>query len=80
MGKSGFVEPRAVVGTFWDFDTLSRLTPGAGHNDLRLKAEAGVTIGAAGGAKLQAGGGVEEGEPGAPNIWSGRLRLSVPMQ
>lgn len=81
LDKSGFIEPRAALGTFWDFDSLSRLAPdAAGHNDMRLKAEAGVTIGATGGTKLQAGGTVEEGDPGAANVWSGRLQLSVPMQ
>lgn len=81
LDKSGYIEPRAALGTFWDFDSLSRLAPGtAGHNDMRLKAEAGVTIGATDGTKLQAGGAVEEGEPGAANVWSGRLQLSVPMQ
>ncbi len=81
LDKSGFIEPRAALGTFWDFDSLSRLAPGnAGHNDMRLKAEAGVTIGATDGTKLQAGGTVEEGDPGAANVWSGRLQLSVPMQ
>jgi hypothetical protein len=81
LDKSGFIEPRAALGTFWDFGTLSRLAPGAaGHNDMRLKAEAGVTIGATDGTKLQAGGTVEEGEPGAANVWSGRFQLSVPMQ
>jgi hypothetical protein len=81
LDKSGYIEPRAAFGTFWDFDSLSRLAPGAaGHNDMRLKAEAGVTIGATDGTKLQAGGAVEEGEPGAASVWSGRLQLSVPMK
>jgi hypothetical protein len=81
MGRAGFIEPRAVIGTFWDFDTLSRLAPGtADHNDLRLKAEAGVTIGGTGGTKVQAAGAVEEGAAGAADVWSGRLQLSVPMQ
>ena len=81
LDKSGYIEPRAAVGTFWDFDSLSRLAPGAaGHSDMRLKAEAGVTIGATDGTKLQAGGAVEEGEPGAASVWSGRLQLSVPMR
>ena len=81
LDKSAFIEPRAAIGTFWDFDSLSRLAPGtAGHHDMRLKAEAGVTIGATDGTKLQAGGGVEEGEAGTADIWSGRLQLSVPMQ
>lgn len=81
LDKSGFIEPRAVIGTFWDFETLSRLAPGtAGHHELRLRAEAGVTIGATDGTKLQAAGTVEEGEAGTADIWSGRLQLSVPMQ
>lgn len=81
LDKSGYIEPRAALGTFWDFDSLSRLAPGAaGHSDMRLKAEAGVTIGATDGTKLQAGGAVEEGEPGAASVWSGRLQLSVPMK
>ncbi len=81
LDKSGYIEPRAALGTFWDFDSSIRLAPGAaGHNDMRLKAEAGVTIGATDGTKLQAGGAVEEGEPGAASVWSGRLQLSVPMQ
>lgn len=81
MDKAGFIEPRAAIGTFWDFDTLSKLTPGAaGHNDMRLKAEAGVTIGNNAGTKLQAGGSVEEGVSGSANVWSGRLQLSVPMR
>jgi hypothetical protein len=81
LDKSGFIEPRAVIGTFWDFDTLSRLAPGtAGHHEMRLRAEAGVTIGATDGTKLQAAGTVEEGEAGTADTWSGRLQLSVPMQ
>jgi hypothetical protein len=81
LDKSGFIEPRAAVGTFWDFDSLSRLAPGtASNHDMRLKAEAGVTIGATDGTKLQAAGGVEEGEAGTADIWSGRLQFSVPMQ
>lgn len=81
MDKAGFIEPRAAVGTFWDFDSLSRLAPGtAGHNDLRLRAEAGVTIGAIDGTKLQAAGGVQEGETGTESVWSGRLQLSVPLR
>jgi hypothetical protein len=81
LDQSTFIEPKATVGSFWGIDSLSKLAPGtAGHNDMRLKAEAGVTIGTSGGTKLQAGGGVEEGEPGAANVWTGRLQLSVPMK
>jgi hypothetical protein len=81
LDKSMFIEPKAVIGSFWGIESLSKLAPGAsGNNDMRLKAEAGVTIGASDGAKLQAAGGVEEGEPGADDVWSGRLQLSVPMK
>lgn len=81
LDKAGYIEPRASIGTFWDFESLSRLAPAtSGHHDLRLKAEAGVTVGATDGTKLKAAGGVEEGQPGAADIWSGRLQLSVPMQ
>lgn len=81
LDKSGFVEPKAAIGTFWDIHSLSRLAPGtAGHHDMRLKAEAGISIGVTDGTKLQAAGTVEEGEAGAANVWSGRLQLSVPIQ
>jgi hypothetical protein len=81
LGKETFVEPRAVIGSFWDIDSLSSLAPGSeSHGAIRLKAEAGLTIGMDDGAKLQAGGAVEEGALGAPDVWSGRLQLSVPMR
>jgi hypothetical protein len=70
-----------VIGSFWDIDSLSSLAPGSeSHGAIRLKAEAGLTIGMDDGAKLQAGGAVEEGALGAPDVWSGRLQLSVPMR
>ena len=82
LDKSMFIEPRAVIGSFWGIDNLSRLTPRAStHTDMRLKAEAGVIIGATDGPKLEAAGGVEEGDvTGTPNVWSGRLQLSVPIK
>jgi len=81
LDKSVFVEPRAAIGSFWDIESLSKLAPGeTGHGDMRLKAEAGVTIGEVDGARVQAGAAVEEGAPGAENIWSGRLQLSVPIK
>ena len=81
LDRSMFIEPKATIGRFWNFDSLSKLAPGAAaHMDARLKAEAGVTVGATDGTKLQAAGGVEEGEIGAANVWSGRLQLSVPMK
>jgi hypothetical protein len=51
------------------------------HAEPRLKAEAGVTFGLTDGPKLQALGGVEGGDAaGTPDIWTGRLQLSVPLK
>jgi hypothetical protein len=76
-----FIEPRAAVGSFWGIDSLSKLAPGAvAHADARLKAEAGVTLGVTDGTKLQATGGVEEGNGVVGDVWSGRLQLSVPLK
>jgi len=47
---------------------------------MRLKAQGGVTIGSMDGTKLEVGGGVEGGGPAAPDVWSGRLQLSVPLK
>lgn len=81
LDQSTFIEPKAAVSGFWDIDGLSNLGPDdGGHEDVRLKAEAGVTVGTTAGTKLQAMGGVEEGGAGAADIWSGRFRLSVPLK
>jgi hypothetical protein len=81
MPQAMFIEPKAAVGSFWDIEDLSRLAPhAAGHEDVRLKAGAGVTIGKTGGGKLEVGGAVEGGGPAAPDVWSGRLQLSVPLE
>ena len=77
---STFVEPKAAISSFWDIDGLSSLTPGSAEQALRIKAEAGVTVGTTTGTKLQATAGVEEGNAGAEDIWSGRLQLSVPLK
>jgi hypothetical protein len=47
---------------------------------MRLKAEAGLTIGSNNGPKLQALGALEEGDQGMPDAWSGRLQLNVPLK
>jgi hypothetical protein len=39
-----------------------------------------VTIGVPDGPKLQASGVLEEGIDSAPDTWSGRLQLSVPLK
>jgi len=80
LGDSTFIEPKAAISSFWDIDSLSRLAPGSSEQDMRIKAEAGVTIGTVTGTKLQATGGVEEGGAGAEDIWSGRFQLSVPLK
>jgi hypothetical protein len=81
MPQAMFIEPKAAIGSFWDIDALSRLAPrGPAHEDMRLKAEAGVTIGSTAGTKLEVGGGVEDGGPATPDVWTGRLQLSVPMK
>jgi hypothetical protein len=76
LASSAFIEPRAAIGSFWGIDGL---TPAA-HADMRLKAEAGVTFGVTEGPKLQVGGAVEEGGRSVPDVWSGRLQMSVPLQ
>jgi hypothetical protein len=81
LARAAFIEPRALVAGFWDFDSLSKVAHGAGAGlEMRLKAEAGVTIGVQDGAKLQAVGVLEEGNGEVPDAWSGRLQLSVPLK
>jgi hypothetical protein len=78
MAAGTYIEPKAALSSFWDIDSLS-LKP-AGHEDVRIKAEAGLTIGTADGAKVQASGGLEEGAAGAADTWSGRFRFNVPLR
>jgi hypothetical protein len=81
MDHAMFIEPKVMVGPFWDVGDKLAPAPGTpGHTDARLKAETGITIGTTNGTKLQIGGGVEEGGPNALNTWSGRLRIDVPLK
>jgi hypothetical protein len=81
LTSSAFVEPRVVVGGFWGFDALGNEAAGAhSHAEMRLKAEAGLTIGFYNGPKLQALGALEEGDQRTPDAWSGRLQLNVPLK
>jgi hypothetical protein len=81
FAHSAFIEPKAVLGGFWTFDDLSRTAPSLGmHTTPRLKAEAGVTFGVTDGPKLQALGGVEGGDAATPDVWTGRLQLSLPLR
>jgi hypothetical protein len=76
-----FIEPRAVVGGFWDLGSpAADATATAAHAEMRLRAEAGVTIGVPEGPKLQASGAIEEGIDAMPDTWTGRLQLSVPLK
>lgn len=77
-----YVEPRVAAGGFLSFDDISRLglrglTPEA--PDLQWKAEAGVAVGVKDSMSLQATGGVETGGESAADVWSGKLRLNMPL-
>jgi hypothetical protein len=76
LGDKLYVEPSAMVGPIWGLPDPAA----AAQRDMRLKAETGVTIGDANGAKVQVGGSVEEGGPNAANVWTGRLQLNVPLK
>jgi hypothetical protein len=78
LANAAFLEPRIAFGSFWGLDGGSALQ--AGHADMRLKAEAGVTLGIADGTKVQLGGAIEEGTATTPDAWSGRLQMSVPLK
>ena len=80
INSDTFVEPRFAVGGFWALDDLAH-TPSAhgAMTDVRLKAEAGVSLGVKEGASLSAVGGVEQGAEAAENVWSGQLQLKVPL-
>lgn len=77
---SAFIEPKAAISSFWDIDSLTTLAPGSGAEDVRLKAEAGVTFGMGTGTTLQATGAVQEGNSDGADVWSGRLQLKVPLK
>ena len=79
LENSMFVEPKAMIGGFWDIG--APLGTGTDtHAQMRLKGEASVTIGSTHGTKVEVGGGVEEGTEHAPDVWSGRMQLSVPLK
>ena len=81
MDHGMYIEPKAMVGSFWDIGGATALGPASpGHPEMRLKAETGVTIGSIDGTKVQVGGSIEEGAPSAANVWSGRLQVNVPLK
>jgi hypothetical protein len=79
LQNSMFIEPKAMLGGFWGVGDPA-VTGSVAHSQLRLRGEASVTIGSTQGAKVEIGGAVEEGAPQAPDVWSGRLQLSVPLK
>ena len=80
LANAAFIEPRIAVGSFWGLDAAAGPALHAGLAEMRLKAEAGVTLGVAGGTKFQLGATVEEGTATTPDAWSGRLQMSVPLK
>jgi hypothetical protein len=79
LHNSMFIEPKAMLGGFWGIGEPP-VTGSVAHSQLRLRGEASVTIGSTQGAKVEVGGAVEEGSQQAPDVWSGRLQLSVPLK
>jgi hypothetical protein len=80
MGQSLFIEPKAAIGGVWNLDSASLTGAATSHGAMRLKADTGLTIGTNNGTKLELGAGVEESAVNGPNVWSGRLQLSVPVK
>jgi hypothetical protein len=80
MDSKSYIEPRAAVGAFMNFDDLANMHLGhAEGEDLRMKAEAGVAVGLDDGMNLEAKTGVESGGASAAETWSGRLQLNMPL-
>jgi hypothetical protein len=79
LQNSMFIEPKAMLGGFWGIGDPA-VTGSDALSQLRLRGEASVTIGSTQGAKVEIGGAVEEGTQQAPDVWSGRLQLSVPLK
>jgi hypothetical protein len=80
MGHSMFIEPKIMVGTFWNLgEAASGIASGAPHS-ARHMAETGITVGTVDGTKLQVGGSIEEGATPADNVWSGKMQLNIPLK
>jgi hypothetical protein len=76
MGHSIYIEPKVMVGTFWTLGDAATTGTAAGA---RHMAETGITFGAADGARLQVGGGVQEGETRPDVVWTGKMQLNIPL-
>jgi hypothetical protein len=81
MGQSMYIEPKIVIGTFWNLgDAATASTATGAQHEARYMAEGGITFGAVDGTKLQVGGGVEEGPTRAENVWSGKVQVNIPLK
>ena len=81
MGHSMYIEPKIMLGTFWNLsDAATAGTATGAQHEPRHAAETGITFGGPDGTKLQVGGGVQEGETKADNVWSGRMQLNIPLR
>ena len=81
MGHSMYIEPKVMVGTFWNLGDAATIGTATGAGlDPRHMAETGITFGAADGTQLQLGGGVQEGETRSDAVWTGRMQLNIPLK
>jgi hypothetical protein len=78
MGHSLYIEPKIMVGTFWNLGEAA--TAAGAQHDARLMAETGITFGSVDGTRLQVGGGVQEGETRSDSVWSGKVQLNIPLK
>lgn len=73
-----YIEPQAAVGGFVGFNDFSQLQSTA-EDDVRLKAQAGVTYGVKEGSSVTATGGLESAGTTAPESFTGRLQFNMPL-
>lgn len=75
-----YIEPKAAVGGFVGFNDLSQLnTSLVTEEELRLKAQAGVTYGIKEGSSVTATGGLESAGVAQPESFTGRLQFNMPL-
>ncbi|MET0568530.1 MAG: hypothetical protein ABWZ74_05580 [Hyphomicrobiaceae bacterium] len=80
MSHSMFIEPKVMVGTFWNLGDASAPGIAQSAHEARHMAETGITVGTADGTKLQVGGSIEEGATRADNVWGGKMQLNIPLK
>ncbi len=80
ISSSVFVEPSFAAGAFVPIDEKQGGAALPSAADVQLKAEAGMAVGVTDGVTVKAQGGVETtAGPQAPDVWSGRLQLNMPL-